>query len=506
MYRRRIAILAVLIAAPTLFLLGVGIYHLWVTGWSFIAWWPMAGCLTLAYVLGWFWTRKSKMELLPATGVQEPPNTWTDRDKQAWELVARRASAVTTITTEEMVDSKRYAETAISLAFEVARVYHPDSKDPFGHLTLPEIITCAELVAQDLNKTVSEHIPGSHLLTVNQWKQTKQAVDWGKTALNVSWVARAIVNPLKTGVQYMATKASGSILDRVQQNVMLWFYAAFIHELGRHLIELNSGRLKVGAGRYRELMKDHQEPNPTLTATALSVAVIGQVKAGKSSLVNALLGEQRAAVDVVPKTTGATEYQLKLSDQTPVKIVDTAGYGVNGPTEAEVAAAVDAARDAELVLLVLHSRTAARKADLEMLAKMEAAFAKTPELRVPPVLAVLSHVDLLSPAMEWSPPYDWEKGTRTKEEQMREVVTMAAELFRDRTRTFVPVCTSVGKVWNVEDTLLELMAATMDDAHGTALLKLFHTEARSGRAQKTLDQVLTGGRAALKILWESVKR
>jgi uncharacterized protein len=504
---QRIALVAFLALAPFLFLITVGTYHLWATGWGFIAWWPMAASLALAYFLGWLWTRKGNLRLLPNTNIPEPPTTWTARDQQAWAIVEKKAAAITTITTAEMVDTQRYADTAISLALEIAQVYHPGSTDPFGHLTLPEILTCAELVAHDLHTKVSDHLPGSHLLTINQWKQTKQAVDWGKTAWNVSWVARAVMNPLKAGIQYVASKASGSILNRVQENVMLWFYTAFIHELGQHLIELNSGRLKVGAKRYREIMHEAERPPATsVVVNSVSVAIVGQVKAGKSSLVNALLGEQRAATDVVPTTTGATKYELKLPDQTPVTIVDTAGYGVNGPTEAEVTAAVEAAQQAELILLVLHARTAARKADVEMLAKIEAAFALNPQLRFPPVIAVLSHIDLLSPAMEWQPPYLWEKGCRTKEVQIREAIAMAAESLDDRTKTFVPVCTAAGKNWNVEDTLTELMAATMDDAHGTALLKLLHKESRSGRAQKTLDQVLTGGRAALKILWESVKK
>lgn len=499
---RRALVIAGLVLAPLLFLVCVGSYHLYSTGWGFIAWWPMAGCLALAYFLGWRWTRKSKLKLLPDTGIAEPPGTWTDRDRQAWKVVERRAASVTSVTVEDVSDAQRYADTAIALSLEIARVYNPGATTPFGHLTLPEIVTCAELVARDMNDRVTKYVPGSHMLSVDDWKSAKKAIDWGKTAMDVSWFARAVVNPINTGMQYVASKASGSIFSRVQDNVMLWFHTAFLHELGKHLIELNSGRLKVGADKYRDIMKD----DPRGPASALSIAVVGQVKSGKSSLVNALLGEHRAATDVLPATAGATRYDLKRPDRDPLTVVDTAGYGEGGPTEREVADAAAVAENADMILFVCHARTAARKADLDMLAKLAAAFLAKPHLRFPPTIAVLTHVDLLSPAMEWAPPYDWRSGTRPKELQMKDAVAQARHDLGERIAAAVPICTAPGKEWNVSDGLTEVMAATMDDTRGTALLKLLHREGRAGAAKKTVDQVLNAGREALGILWNSVRK
>lgn len=500
---RRILALVALALAPFLFLVCVGSYHLYVTGWGFIAWWPMAACLALAYGLGWYWTRRSKAKLLPDTGIADPPTTWTDRDRQAWKIVERRAASITNVTAEQLADAHRYADTAISLALEVAQVYNPGATDPFGHLTLPEIVTCAELVSRDMNERVNKYIPGSHLLSVNDWKSAKRAVDWGKTAMDVSWLARAVLNPINTSVQYLASKASGSIWNRVQDNVMLWFQTAFVHELGKHLIELNSGRLRVGAEKYREIV---EREGASVPGSSLSIAVVGQVKAGKSSLVNALLGENRAATDVLPTTERSTKYELKLPDQAPLTIVDTAGYGENGPTEAEVANALIAAENADMILFVGHARTAARRADVDMLAKLAAAFLAKPHLRFPPTIAAMTHVDLLSPAMEWSPPYDWQSGERVKEINMKEAVVQLREQLGERIAAAAPVCTASGREWNVREGLTALMAAAMDDSHGTSLLKLLHRQGHAGAARKTVDQVLNAGREALGILWQSVKR
>lgn len=503
MNTRRLVIILTLGLLPLIFLICVGSYHLYTSGWGFYAWWPMMACLALAYFLGWRWTRLKHAKLLPDTGIPNPPTTWTERDRTAWRIVEARAASVKSITVDQIADAHRYADEAIALAQDIAKVYNPGATDPFSHLTLPEIVTCAELVARDLNDRVNKYIPGSHLLTVNDWKSAKRAVDWGKTALDVSWLARAVVNPINTGMQYLASKASGTILNRVQDNVLLWFHTALIHELGKYLIELNSGRLKVGAEKYRELI---EERSSTTIQTPITIAVVGQVKAGKSSLINALLGEHRAATDALPATDGSTRYELRLSGFPPMALIDTAGYGESGPTEVEIRRAVEAVEAADLVLAVVHARTAAREADRIMLERVTQAFTKKPYLNFPPGLIALTHVDLLTPAMEWSPPYDWLNGSRLKEVRIRDAVATVRTEFGDRFAAVVPVCTAPEKIWNVQSELTELMAAAMDDSRGAALLKAFHREGQAGASMKTVDQVLNAGREALKILWQSVQR
>ena len=44
----RIFLLAALVAAPFLFLIGYGSYQLWLSGWGFYVWWPMAACMAAA--------------------------------------------------------------------------------------------------------------------------------------------------------------------------------------------------------------------------------------------------------------------------------------------------------------------------------------------------------------------------------------------------------------------------------------------------------------------------
>jgi tRNA modification GTPase len=62
-----------------------------------------------------------------------------------------------------------------------------------------------------------------------------------------------------------------------------------------------------------------------LIREGLSVAIVGPPNAGKSSLLNALVGEDRAIVSELPGTTRDTIEERIAIDGVPVRLVDTAG-------------------------------------------------------------------------------------------------------------------------------------------------------------------------------------
>ena len=85
------------------------------------------------------------------------------------------------------------------------------------------------------------------------------------------------------------------------------------------------------------------------------VAVIGAPNAGKSTLVNALVGQKVAIVSPKAQTTRARLMGIAIEDQTQILLVDTPG--IFAPRRrldrAMVAAAWTGAQDADLVLLVI---------------------------------------------------------------------------------------------------------------------------------------------------------
>lgn len=514
MTRGRLLILAGLIALPVVFLLGAGAYHLWDRGWSFYAWWPMGLCLATAYILAWRWQKGMR-----ARQTEAPPSLhWTDRDREAWKLVEARVKAGDAVPPEKFEQPQFYFDTAQEMAGQLSKAYRPDATDPIGIVTVPEILSVVELASHDLNELARQYVPGSHLMTVDHWRKARRAIDWYRSASNVYWAASAIFDPIRTATRFVAAKyGMGKPLEAFQQNVILWFYAAFVRELGFYLIELYSGRLKVGTARYRELMAAHAHDRgvvvtpeeaastaskeaPRASAAGVSIVVIGQVKAGKSSLINALLGERRAATDVLPLTDEVTKYEL-TSPGVPKHLVllDTTGYGRAGAVKDNLEETAEAVQGSDLVLMVTHARNPGRKADVEFYARLRAWVRARPQLKFPPTLVIVTHVDLLTPAMEWAPPYDWAAGTRAKEKSIREAVEAVRESFAD-VQGVIPVCGADGRTWNVQEELLPAIVELLGEAKAVALLRCLHAEADDGKVQKVFTQLWEAGKKIAGLL------
>src|SRR6478672_9517223 len=85
------------------------------------------------------------------------------------------------------------------------------------------------------------------------------------------------------------------------------------------------------------------------------VAVIGAPNAGKSTLVNALVGQKVAIVSPKAQTTRARLMGIALHEQAQILLVDTPGIfePKRRLDRAMVAAAWTGAQDADLVLLVI---------------------------------------------------------------------------------------------------------------------------------------------------------
>ena len=120
------------------------------------------------------------------------------------------------------------------------------------------------------------------------------------------------------------------------------------------------------------------------------VAVIGAPNAGKSTLVNALVGQKVAIVSGKPQTTRARLMGIAIEGGTQILLVDTPG--IFEPRRrldrAMVAAAWTGAQDADLILLVIDA-AAGVKDDVERIISSLSD-------RKHPLLLVLNKVDLVN--------------------------------------------------------------------------------------------------------------
>jgi predicted GTPase len=498
---------AVLILLPLAFLVGVGAFHIWERGWTFWAWWPMAMSMCAGYILAW----RIQKQYVRARQKMNPPDFWTNRDRLAAEII--EATLKKTVTQQQMGEARFYFDTASELAQQISKVYQPEAKDPLDPVTIPELLAVIELAAHDLSNLTEKYIPASHLMAISHWRQTQKWIGRVNTISKGYWLFSTLLDPVKTAIRYGANQLiTGKPLDMIQQNVLNWFYIEYVQRVGFYLIELYSGRLKVGASRYRELTRKLTEPNPLFqdkeksntpplqsekdtqnkaqnVSENVTIAVLGQVKAGKSSLINALLGTQLALTDVLPATSGISRYELKSPvNSEKLILLDTVGYGHEGPTEDQLETTAEAIKNADLLILVSHARNAARQADVKLFDSLTQWFGKHPQYKFPPTLIVMSHADLLSPAIEWAPPYNWRGGgQRPKEISIQNAIKAIQEVFPQF--EIIPVCTASQKLWNVPEVVLASIVSRLDEARAVHLLRCLHAEADEGKVNKVFEQL-----------------
>jgi predicted GTPase len=367
---------------------------------------------------------------------------------------------------------------------------------------------------------VDEYLPGGHLLTIDAMRRFKQIADWYPTASNITWLVSSLFAPVNTAMRYLTVQAGiRTPWEQVQGNILVWFFTAYVQRLGTYLIELNSGRLRVGMDRYLALQKAHTSPKPApansaqaaretpsqadgaADAPTVTLALVGQTKAGKSSLINALLGEQRALAHVVEPTPEVTTYDLQPPEiSSRLRLLDTVGYGRSGLTATEKRVTENAARQADLILLVLHALNPGRQADLDFLKGLDEFYQARPDVRKPPIVAVLTHIDLLSPSLEWSPPYNWQEPTRPKERHIDAAVDEVCHQLGAFLTGVVPVCGSADKVYGVTEWLLPVLVELLGQAHAVAFLRCLKAEKDTGKVRKVFAQLLAVARGLGKIL------
>ena len=124
-----------------------------------------------------------------------------------------------------------------------------------------------------------------------------------------------------------------------------------------------------------------------------------------------------------------------------------------------------------------------------------------PERRMPPVLCAVTHIDELTPALEWAPPYDLMQADRPKALRIRDAIEHIGDVLRIGCNRVVPVCVrDVDAAYNV-DLLWSLVATNLDEAR-IAKLDRLQQDARGFSGARFLSQMAAGGRWLAQSVWQ----
>lgn len=495
--RAAMVILALTVPLISLVLLG----SLWLWQHGYVLYWAIAACVvTLSAYAAERWILRDAVKRAPP--LEEPENApdplWNARETAAWNAVLH---IIETLEPAKLNSRDAVLALGTRTVDAVAREMHPGEKDPLWKFTVPEALALIERVSSELGPLVRESIPLGERLTVGQLMtiyRWRSIIGVAESAFDI-WRIVRLLNPASALTQEMRENVTRQLYDWGREELARRLAAAYVREVGRAAIDLYSGRLSVPAATLathvtKATREDRAEP---ALAEPLRVLIAGQVGAGKSSLVNALAGEVKAAVDVLPATKGFTAYELKRQGSPEALLIDSPGLGMDAD---ETAALLKEADHCDLVLWVVSATRPDREADRKALGALRDHLTTRFERRQPPVLLVLTHIDQLRPFQDWKPPYDLESGLESKAQSIRQALRAVSEDVGVPIESAVPVCLDPGRgVYNV-DTLWAKILDVMPEAQSARLLRVLLAAGSEGRWRRLWSQAVNAGRVMTHVL------
>ncbi|MGR8934523.1 MAG: GTPase family protein [Gammaproteobacteria bacterium] len=413
---------------------------------------------------------------------------WPPAAEEAWAKIAALAETLDPAA-YPLQDSQRMLHLARRVIGEAAQHFRPKAVHPELDVPLRNLLFIAEQVCRDMRIMLDENVPFSHLLTLEDglqiWKW-KQKLESGHFAYRLGTM---LLSPISSIPRELSRYLLGKATDYPAGLLERWLLQTFVKKTGYYAIALYSGQLtppRITA----------PEPEPEIPPAAekpLRILVAGQLKAGKSSLINALFGELRAPTDVLPMTAGLTPYALERDNTGEVLVFDSPGYGDGNSWYLQ--APQDALGDFDLVLLVCSATQAGREADAQFLSRLRTWFDARPERRLPPVLTVVTHIDLLRPLREWHPPYDIATPQDNKSENIRAALQYAAETLHMDLQECLPVCLKTAAVYNI-DAVWTAIADKLPESQRAQYLRCLPAEAKREKWALVRRQLVNAGRIA----------
>jgi hypothetical protein len=439
----------------------------------------------------------------------DAPQTFSPFDREAWKIVEEESEKGDALSMEALSGPDVYMETGRRLTRRLAEHYHPLSQDPIEHIPIVELLTALELAAEDLNR-LCRQVPGGDLITPAHWKTAVQAAGYLQKANDIYSYLLPIFSPVsglaRLGAQQLMVKPAWK---NMQQNVLRWFFRAFVNRLGTHLIELDSGRLAIGTDQYRKMTRKSNKMIQAVEAekAALTVAVAGARDAGKSRLIEAIEQARSGDLTLVRARLGADGLDETLIDHIQTaRWVEIPSYtatpgGESARDRATRRDAVEAAVASDLLILVVDAGRDTKAADAAFARDWDRWYIEHPALEVPPALVVLTGADRPELGGDWKPPHNWSKGQSPREAAIRARVESLRATVPPTFAEIVAVGLGSATAFGIVEQVLPALASLLHRAERVALIRQLHHLSNRSKARRLLGQVGQHGRW----LWNNLR-
>ncbi len=503
-------ILVMLLLGPFLVYVSLGMLWLWERGWiactvATILWLAAGGAFS---ILASRWTKTSRPLMPPLDW--DSPRTFAPLDRDAWKLVQDEADQGDTLSFDVLLGADVYIETGRRLLKRLAAHYHPFNANPLDDVPVVELLTAFELAAEDLSG-LCRQIPGGDLISLSHWRRAVQVAGYINKANDLYSFVLPFLNPV-TGLTRLGTREwiVKPAWKSMQQNVLRWFYQAYVNRLGVHLIELLSGRLVLGASRYRRLTR---RPHATLPAgldqelEPISILVAGARGAGKSRLIAKIQegcsGDQRL---VKARLAPLGLDSSSIDSLEGARWIESSGYPVSAAAEsrrdrASLQAAITAAADCDLLVLVVDGCQPDHANDVAFAQGWDRWFQQHPQHEVAPTLVVVTGVDRPEFGGAWNPSAQASTAPALRESLIRAQFDAVRALLPPTFQDIVAIGLGNETPFGIIEQLAPRLAPLLLKAERTALIRRLQKMSGQSKVGRLVRQLGQHGRS----LWGTLK-
>jgi len=391
---------------PLFTLFALGVYFLFSEGYIvyFIAFLVFATLLVLIPHLFTKQKTVAKQKLSVDEINIEISSQWAEFDHENWKKL------------EKLIDNKlevgieweEMQAYSLEVVSQAASYYNPKNSEKELAFSASELLLALEEVSRRYRGYIQEYIPLENKINLSIFKQGhthKDKLEIFKHLFNAYRVAR-LVNPMVALMSEIRSKISSHLFDGISNSLQNKIKRALLKDLASVSIDLYRGHFKVKDSElYESKISVEDKTNQANKIEPLRVIVVGQVSAGKSSVINAITDKMVAEVSVIPSTDKIVVHECKIDDMDAIKLIDSPGLDGSMETEKLI---IKEMTNSDLVFWVLKANQSARKLDSQLKTKFDEFYKKTENLtrKRPSILVLVTQVDKLPPIKEWHPPFD----------------------------------------------------------------------------------------------------